>query len=302
MRILADGERLTDLNEVSRFESAVYFNDQRFQSPWIKVKTADHQTGWVFAEALRPLQKDTGWMLQKRLACYFGEALAGRRNRFLNNPPARNDAELAAAYREVTALRDTLMYLLAHRAEPDEAGFRPDFSWLTEVLPHFVYQTTANGSRPYLFADYRYWQNRAAQIGGAESMAFFNTCLTAFATDSIESFFPCWTFQVSEQEAASQLGLKKHLAMLQSIQTASEAGPLYQSEILRFKEALLEDILDKKTVYWQPESLIINELKELLTQDFSCLNDRDRMALRARLTMFEQAAANGIKVNLRSGM
>ena len=107
---------------------------------------------------------------------------------------------------------------------------------------------------------------------------------------------------MSEQEAASQLGLKKHLAMLQSIQTASDAGPLYQSEILRFKEALLEDILDKKTVYWQPESFIINELEELLTQDFSCLNDRDRMALRARLTMFEQAAANGIKVNLRSGM
>ena len=300
--MLDSGERLTGPDETSRFESAVYFNDRRFQSPWVRVKTRDDRTGWVFCPAVRPAGATPGdWLLQQRLRCYFGEALTVRRNRYAGIEAAGDKAALAARYREATALRDTFVYLLSRRAEPDEAGFQPDFSWLGEALPHFVFQTTGGSGQPYLFADFRYWAQEARRLGGTESIAYFNACLTAFAADSIESFFPGWKFQISDREAASQLGLRRHLAMFQAIQTALDAGPLFRPELMRFKESLLEDILDKKTTFWQPKGLIIKELNEILAGNFSCLDARDRASLEARVAMFENPEANGIKVNLRSG-
>lgn len=302
LRVLDAGERLTGAGETSRFESAVYFNDRRFQSPWIRVKTRDDRTGWVFCAAVRPAGAAPGdWLLQQRLRCYFGEALTARRNRYVENEAVGGAAALAARYREATALRDTFLYLLSRRAEPDEAGFQPDFSWLGEALPHFVFQTTGGSGQPYLFADYRYWAQEARRPGAAEGIAFFNACLTAFAADSIESFFPAWTFQISDRDAASQLGTRRHLAMLRAVQAALDAGPLFRPELMRFKESLLEDILDKKTTFWQPKELIIKELNDILAANFPCLDARDRAALEARAAMFENPEANGIKVNLRSG-
>jgi len=301
LRMLDSGERLTGPDETSRFESAVYFNDRRFQSPWVRVKTRDDRTGWVFCAAVRPASEAPDWLLQQRLLCYFGEALTVRRNAYVENEAVGDEAALAARYREATALRDTFVYLLSRRAEPDEAGFQPDFSWLSEALPHFVFQALGESGQPYLFADFRYWAQQAGKVEGTEGRAFFNACLAAFAADSIESFFPAWTFQISDREAASRLGTRRHLAMFQAVQSALDAGPLFRPELMRFKESLLEDILDKKTTFWQPKELIVKELDEILAANFPCLDAPDRAALEARAAMFEDPEANGIKVNLRSG-
>ena len=299
--VLKQGDRLTDLHETSGFESALSLDDRLLQSPWIRVKTGDRQTGWVFCEAVRPVQKNAGWMLQQRMRCYFGDALTLRRNRYPENAAIENQEQFAARYREAMALRDTLMYVLARRAEPVETGFQPDFSWLGEVLPGFIYQSVGNGTRPYLFCDYRFWNQQAHRTAGGEAVAFLNVCLSAFAADSIESPFPDWKFRITEEKSASQLGTGRHLAMLKALQSASEAGSLFKPELAAFKESLLEDILGTKTEYWQPKELIIKELNEILEQNFSCLDARDRAALQARLMMFEDPEANGLQVNLRSG-
>lgn len=297
---LAPGEPITDMQEVSRFESVLYFNDQRHQSPWMQVRTADQKTGWVFCDAVRPAQSNPDWNLQQRLKCYFGDAVTGRRNQFVRTAPPDDPAARATFYREAMALRDTMVYLLSRRPEPEAGVFQPDFSWLGEVLPHFVYQTMA-GSEPCLFADYRYWYREAAQRGNAAEIAFFNACLTAFAADSIESSFPVWKFQITDREAVSQLGKRHHLAMLEAIQSAMDAGSLFRPELVAFKESLLADILDKDMKYWQPKELIIKELEEIISGNFGCLDDTDRASIRARMAMFENPEANGIKVNLRSG-
>lgn len=305
LRVLALDEKVTDLREVSGFESSVFYNDARYQAPWIKVKTADDAVGWVFAGALRPVQSDTSWLFQKRLQCYFGTSVANRRNRLvetgLRGDHIKNDKGLAAAYRESVALRDTITYLLANRVEPSEAGFQPDFTWLQAVLPGYIVQYVGEGTRPYLFADFRIWREKAVRSSYDQDDAYFHTCLMAYPYDSIESFFPVWKFQLSDNESASQLGAGIHFKMLRQIEAALSTGDLFRPELMAMKESVIEDIVGKNINYWQSGDLILKELNQIINSDFSILGDHDRTALQARLTMFEDPESNGITVNMRSG-
>lgn len=302
---LKAGERLTDLGEVSRFESVISFNDQLYQSPWMLVQTADNRKGWVFCAAVQPLREDSAWLLRKRMLCYFG-AVARDRCAALTQSVAggytgKTAQDMMADYRKAVRLRDTLTDVLAHRPESGEAGFQPDESWFQEALPGFVFQMVREGRQPYLFADYRFWLKKAQETEDTQDDVYFNTCLALFPADSIESFFPVWTFQTAENKAASMLGSGMHLHILRLLNNAFTAGPLCLPELQAVKESLLEDILDKKTVYWYPADKIVVELNQIIQEELSCLGAGDRIALEARLTMFSDPALNGISVNLRSG-
>lgn len=298
--VLKAGEKVADLGVVSDFESVIGLGGETRQAPWLRVKTADGKVGWIFGGAVSP--PDPNWLINKRLQCYFGPALAARITQFTAAESPTSEADFAARYREAVALRDTCIFLLVSRAEPSEADKHPDFAWLPTTFPGFIFQKVAEGTQPYLFADFHFWQQKAQKTNGLQDDAFVETCLTAFAADSIESFYPAWKFQISDYEAVSQLGTGVHLKMFRQIETALKVGELFQSELTSFKESLLEDILDNKTGYWQPKELILKELNQILNAGFSCLNDHDRVALRSRLTMFENLKANNVKVNLRSGM
>lgn len=305
LHLLKAGERVTDLGEVSRFESVISFNDQLHQSPWMLVQTADNRKGWVFCAAVQPLREDSAWLLRKRMLCYFG-AVARDRCAALAQSVAggytgKTAQDMMADYRKAIGLRDTLTAVLAHRPESGEAGFQPDESWFQAALPGFVFQSVREGRQPYLFADYRFWSNKAQETTDTQDDVYFNICLTLFPADSIESFFPVWTFQTEANKAASMLGSGMHVQILRSLNTAFNASPLCRPELQAIKESLLEDILDKKTVYWYPEDKITAELNQILQEGFSCLGAGDRVALQARLTMFSDPPANGIIVNLRSG-
>ncbi len=67
------------------------------------------------------------------------------------------------------------------------------------------------------------------------------------------------------------------------------------------KDLILNDILDYHATYWQPAEKIRLELDQVLEVRFSCLTDRDRLALSERRKAFDNPAANGIRVNLRAG-
>ena len=301
-KTLKAGETLRDLRQVSHFESEIRMRDARVQAPWLRVQTANGDMGWVFAAWVEPSQPQEDWLLQKKMVCYFGEALVSRRNEYVSGLGTLvSEMEVAAQYREAAALRDTFIMLLVRRSEPNGAFRQPDFSWLPEALPGFVFQQVAEGTQPYLFFDYRFWHPKALASNGLQDDYFVDLCLTAFSADSIESFFPAWTFQLSDYEAASQLGTGRHLKMLQAIDQSWETGALFKPELTAFKEALLEDVLGKNVVYWQPKELIMKELSQILNSDFACMDGRDRMALQARLTMFDDPEANSVRVNLRSG-
>lgn len=304
LRLLRTGERLRPTGRVSDFVTPLRLGDTLLQAPWVQVQLANHQTGWVFAAALQPVEGDAAqWFLQQQMTCFFGPGLTGRRNRWVaqRQAPAATEIDFARDYREAVALRDTLMRRLAARAEPNEAGFEPDFFWLAEALPGFVFQMVAEGTQPYAFADYRAWQQISLATSGLQDDRFVDACLLAFAADSIESFFPAWVMQTWDYGGSSQLGTGRHLTMLQTLDAALEAGRLFEAELLTLKDELLDDILDKNTTFWQPLEKAVAELEEILAADLRCLSERDKLALTERRKTFDDPAANGLRFNLRAG-
>ena len=301
--VLKKADQVSDLGQVGSFESIIEWNGNVLQSPWIKVR-AGKQQGWTLAALLKP--KDAGhaeWLQTKRLQCYFGPVVTGIRKAWLDQAPSvQTDAEMATHYRQAMALRDTLMTLLARRAETSESGTRLNYDWMRNLLPGFIAQKVPGQSNPYLFADYNYWLKLAAQTSGAQDDLFFETCTTLFPFDKIESFFPVWTFQLDDNQSASQLGSGNHLKVLADLEKKLPETELFRKETLRIKDAVIEDIVGNKVGYWQPGEKILTELKEIETYSFTSLTDLDRMAISARTTMFEDPAANGVRVNLRSGL
>ena len=299
IRSLLQGQTLVDLDEVSSSETQVVMGEDIFQTPWIKVKTDENEVGWVLAWALSPTRNREDWLLQKRLACYFGKNLTVRRNALVKSLPAlQAEDQLFNFWMESKALRDTFLTILRRRPE---LGFQPSFNWLNDGLPGFLYQKVGVSEMPYLFADFVFWQQLALKTNGLQDDAYFQTCLVAFQQDSIESFFPSWKFQISDSESASQLGTGRHLEMLQQIDRAMQAGPVFALLLSGFKDQVLEDIFGKNIQYWQPREKILKELDRMLDAAPQCLDAREREALGIRRRMFENPEENGIVVNLRGG-
>ncbi len=303
IRVLEVKDMLTDLGNVSNFESQLRLGDQRIIAPWIQVTTRKGETGWVFCGAVLPEPADKNWLLNQRMRCYFGDELTLRRNRWWNTRTSMADeTNFALFYQEALALRDTCTYHLAHRAEPNSADVQSDFLWLREALPGFVYQRVAQGTQPYLFTDYRIFQTYANRTTGLQDDALLAACLLAYPTDSIESVAPVWVKQIAENEVVSQLGLGHHWEMLQMIDAGLQhRDGLFENEFLRLKEAVLDDILNKDIRYWQAEEKILAELGKILGSQLTSLTPADRTAIERRWAMFQHSAENGIPVNLRSG-
>ncbi len=303
IRVLAARDLLTDLGGVSNFESQLRIGDQSIIAPWLQVKTRDGETGWVFSGTVMPEPEDENWLLNKRMRCYFGDDLTLRRNRWWNTQASiADETDFAVFYHEALALRDTFTYHLAHRAEPNAADVQSDFLWLREALPGFVYQRVAQGTQPYLFTDYRFFQVFARRTTGNQDDELMMACLTAYPMDSIESIAPVWVKQIDEKQVVSQLGLGHHWEMLQLIDIGLQhAGGLFEHDFSRLKETILDDVLDKDVLYWQSEEKILTELGKILGSQLTSLTPADRAAVERRWAMFQNPAANGIQVNLRSG-
>lgn len=296
---LNQGASLQDLDEVSQHEAQIVIGGQLFQSPWIKVKSSNGKEGWVLASGLSAASSNKDWLLQKRLRCYFGPALTERRNALLERfESMQNEEQMLENWRSAQALRDTFAVLLSGRSEQ---GFQPAFDWLKAALPAFIYQKMEHEQQGQLWADLQSWHAKALKTKGIQDDQFFQTCLVAFSADSIEAFYPAWKFQLSEANAASQLGTGQHRKMLLQIDVALQSGDLFRKELDVFKEQVLEDIFSKNIQYWQSSEKILSELGLLIQQAPSCLSPEEVNALQIRKKMFEDPVLNGIKVNLRSG-
>jgi hypothetical protein len=296
---------LADQNQTSPFVTPLSIQDQQFQTPWTKVITVSGQTGWVIAAALSQLQADANdWYLNQQMRAFMGQKLITQRNTWLEkmqNP--QNALDFSNCYQEALHLRDTLVQRLAMRTEPNEADFRPDYSWLTAAMPGFVFQWVEG--QPYLFADYRFWGNLAQKTTqDTLDNQFINLCEQAFPTDSIESFFPVWMIQTGENTACSRLGEGKHLAMFQHLEALyqnPQARQAFGPNLDHFKGSLLTDMLGKNTCYWQPLDKILKEIKAIDALPYSILSTRDHLELKASLPMFSNPGDTKRKINARNG-
>ena len=292
-------EGLTDLGQVSHFESSFVAGQTETTMPWMEVQNRHGQKGWVWMGWVRPAHGDSAaWVQNKRLLCYLGKEVYAQHQK---HKKLQEQSTLAENYHRVVQLRDSIVYVLHHRPDAGKPTVTNQWAWLTVAMPGFVLQRIDHGSRPYLFTDYRYWRQQALNTSENSDDLFFETMVAMYPADSIESFFPVWTIQTDENEGCSQLGLGNHQSMLKRIDDALAASPEFETELKQAKNRLLEDICGTTVGYWQNEKKILTELNFILENNYKCLTPRDVLAIKSRKQMFENPQSNGIRVNLRAG-
>ncbi len=303
LRALRAGEIVRDLDESSDFMSAITAGKTILQGPWVRVEASDGKIGWVFGAALTPEMGDAGeWFSHKKLDCVFGRDLTHAAIGWSNSMEnAQSDRDFAETLPAGLAFQNEWNGALARRRERAEAGFSPEYFWLNEALPGFIVQQVGLEKQPHLFVDWRHFRQIAAETTGDEDDFFTETCLRAWPTDSIESFFPVWKMPTSADSACSNLGAGFHLKFLGNLNVAFDRCPNFSGELARLKDLVLEDIVDKNACFWQPRDLVVAELRQILAAELPCILEADRTALASQLSILENGNVRSLRVNVRSG-
>lgn len=301
------GDILYDLGEASSFTTRIKLRGIEFDEPWILVEDDKGNKGWVYAGGLDfELQNQSGTaqrLMQYRLQAVFGDALADSIRSYREAYRAAADSRtFARAYQTGMHLRDTLNHILVNKVEIQDYDRLPDLFWLREALPGFIPQLVAEGTLYQLFANYKDMAARAARTSGQEDDRFMALCLKIFPQDSIEYYFPGWFLQTWDYGGHSELGKGVHFDILDRMNKILAEDQLFEVEIEAFKTRLLDDITNAENSYWYPKDAILKELNQIQNASFGLLDDRDKTALEVRLRQFENPEANGIKLNMRSGI
>ncbi|MBK7408070.1 MAG: SH3 domain-containing protein [Saprospirales bacterium] len=306
---LSEGDTLYEMGEVSAFTTEVTLRGIRFNEPWIKVRTQDSLSGWVYGGGVNFQLDDrlelTNRLMKMRLQTFFGEILAQRILDYrAAYRQAKTSTDLAAVYREAGQLRDTLVQIFDKKItviqKPDQT---PNIAWMEEAMPGMITQRVAEGTAFYLFMDYHQWLARSRQTTGSEDNQFAEVCLTAFHLDSIEYFAPDWLIQTSDVDFYSELGKGVHQKMLEKMNQARAASDLFEPEYQEFKSKLLADITGMDDLaYWNDQLAILGELDAILAAEYGILTNAEKASIQTRRQQFEQPDIHHIRLNVRAGV
>jgi hypothetical protein len=303
---LPQGAILEQTGARSKFNSKISLRGIEYDEPWLEVRTAGGQRGWVFAGAVNfDLSNPSALALElthQRLEYLFGHDLATSIEHFRNQYLAvRRSRELADFYRKGTTLRDTLVRSLSAKLQFNDLQTAPDLFWLKDVMPCIIPQLAAEGTAYYLFWDYRLLSQKAQETEGDEDNEFTELCLLQYPADSIEYFFPAWTIQTWDYGGHSLLGRGIHLQLLSEMDEILETNDLFEPEILKIKARLLDDIRSEETTFWESKEKILPELDAILSSELGLLSLSEKEALQARRRLFANAEEHGIQTDFRSG-
>ena len=303
---LKTGEQLTDLGEVSDFSTKVTLRGIEYNEAWIKVKRETDEEGWIFPGGIRFLNTSLNGvnqhLIDKRLIALFGneifDDIKDYRSQYLN---ASDSEAFAEAYKKGELLRETLVDLLEDVVVYDDNQTPQNLFWLNHALPGYITSLAAEGTRYYLFKDYKIMQQLTQKTTGKEDDEFVELNFYINQLDSVEYFYHVWFMQTWDYGGHSLLGKGHHFETLSKMEAIQKASSYFNKPLLNIKNKLIYDITAEHMTYWQKQKEIINELKRIQSADFSVLNKEDRVAIATRLKMFQDLEQSKIELNLRSG-
>jgi len=308
VHMLAENQRVIDLKEKSSFMTKVTMRGSEMLQPWVKVMTEDSIVGWVYRGGMSPKplsDKDPALqILENKLDTLFNKDIRQEAMIYKKGyEMADNIDQLAYVFRESNGLRDTMNALLeikSNRYQDPHASVE-GLGWLEEAMPGYSLSVAAEGTIFYLFQDYREWLNKAKKVDGTVDDDFFNLCVAINPLDSVEHFFPVWFLQTWDYGGYSELGKGIHKEMLDKMDAQLTTSKEFEKEINEYKDALIWDIVNQHSPYWQSKEKIIEEIDAIIESNFKILTKNDKIALKTRRKQFEDPAANGIEVNARAG-
>ena len=235
--------------------------------------------------------------LQKRLKGIFGTDLSREilqyRKAYNAVSTSRNFANV---YSKGLSLRDSVAQTLSMTTEVVDPYEPADFSWLEYALPGFKIQLAAEATAYYPYINYAAFLEKAKTTSEKEDDLFLLLNIAMYK-DSMEQTFPSWVQQTWDYGGHSLLGSNKHIELLQSMDTIYQHTSLFNSHLITYKDALLSDILAEWVTYWDTQSNIQKELKQIISSKFSCLTEEEQLQLQQRLVAFDHPNQHNISLN-----
>lgn len=301
MDTLGIGNRVLDLEVVGEKLTLGSIDSVMHWEPWLKVETEKGLQGWVYAGGI-DFSNKKNTLLEKRTIALLGKSFYKEIDAYQKKHKViLTDKDFAENYRVGVYLRDSMVAVIDAFLEELPVDTRlPDFFWLEDVMPGFIPQLVSEGTRYYLFADYRHWGQKGKESEGIADNEYIETCFARFPTDSIEYFFSAWTLQTWDYGGHSLLGRGIHLKILSLLDSCMLKNELFKPEILELKNEILDDITVDYITFWESKDKILEEVDEILAANISIVNKEDKIALEVRRMQFESANKNNIKLNILS--
>lgn len=293
---------LWDLNKTSNFLTPLYIADSTYIEPWIRVKNANQQEGWIY---LAHIKIDQQIRIQKSVQALFPDPFPQKLKQYQASIDTliTNEAHLHQRYTQALELKDTINSLLFEALDhPAFDTITPNLFWIKDYFPGFTPMLVAEGTAYQFFTDYKFWLSQAQQTEGQSDDQFFNIQCALFPIDSVEYYFPSYYLQTWDYGGHSLLGRNIHMSLLAQINEALASENNFEKELLSIKEKILDDICMASNTYWEEQSLIITEIETIIEPGLDILNIDDLIMLKERKKQFEKYKEYGIQLNLQSGM
>ena len=292
------------LNEISDFTTELTFKNIALNDPWLKVRLADGQEGWLYAGGVKFDTKGEGqelaqMVINKRLAHFFGQQngqMIEQYQQLFNN--TETALEFFEMYRLGSDLKDSLNIKL-NQIDISENQEIPDLFWMREPLPAMLPMDIDSGAVFYLFFNYGELLTKASETIGEEDDEFIEL-FTMIYTDSIEYLYPSWHLRTSPISGNSLFGENKHIQILEQLDKIISHSDLFDLSVQNIKTDILNDIFAENH-YWHPKEKLLVELEKVIEADFECLSKDEKIALQERMKMFETPSKYEIYVNQRDG-
>lgn len=301
----SQGSTIDYLGELTTYTTLMRIQGIDHEEPWLKVKTMDGQTGWIYGGSVRfnglSDQKLSEMVFDKRLKKTFGEDLSSQIKIYQKE---MRDLQTTAAFRMLykrgAKLRDALEAQLNEKLKLSASDSLPDFFWLNESLSGFLVHLVDSGRVYQLYRDFAHWNRLAEATTEAEDNLLIAPFLVAYQTDSIEYSQPDWRLALSEEETYSLLGRGLHKATLDALQAALQGSNGFEQELNQLKNKLLDDI-SLSSDFWEDQDAILEELQAILDTEYEILGKEDLVELSARLKMLKNPDQYDLRTNLFEG-
>ncbi len=289
------------------FSTKIQLGGVWYEEPWIAVKREnENDTVWIYGGGIEFEGEDSEELaeilLQQRLKAFFEELSPNILSYRENYASASTVDDFVKVFREGDSLKYKVIQKLEQKIPIDLTEQMPDVFWVEEMIPGYVVELVAEGTKYYLFKDYKQLYTKARQTEGEEDDIFTDLGLEIYSRDSIEYFFASWFMQTWDYGGHSLLGSGKHNDVLALADEVMSMTSLFENEIKKIKADIINDISHPEITYWNDQEPILKELNEIMDAQYDILSKEDKATIESRIKQFKDADKNKIEVNLRSGM
>jgi len=273
---------------------------------WLLVKTEDGKEGWLYGGGIKPKTNDDIQAIKildaMQVNGLFEKKLAQKIEDYQEQwNTLSTSADFAKNYLFGENIQEDINDILEKKVEIDNPSILPDMGWLERTMIGYQNSLVAEGTKFYLFQNYKLMHQKAMRTEGKEDDEFFELQFKINDLDSIEHFYKSWFMQTWDYGGHSLLGAGKHFEILSDMNTLFSKSKLFEKPILKLKNDLLKDIIDEHITYWESKDKILDELGNIINAKFVLLSKEDIIGLKARKKMFENPTANKIEINKRQG-